>query len=196
MGFLILALGIASAPAPDDEISMERGCVSAKALWMAWDGELDLRNGAGFEVALRIGPTTLSDEEGWKIRSDGVFPRAYWHWSIGAGARYIPFVAEATGRNGSARGLFIPFGAEYVAPNGLGVGATLSVGVTYFDENGARRKLGQCYTVSFPELSWRIGTSVKIAAAPFVELDKTGLHDDHQRWVRSVAATLSLGFEF
>ncbi len=162
---------------------------------MAWDGDLDLRNGPGVELSVRVGPTTLGDDERGRISSEGEFPRAFLHWSIGAGFRYVPFVAEGTGRNGSARGLSIPFGAEYVVPDGLGVG-TLSVAVTNFEENRSGRKLGQCYTVSVLELSWRIGTSVKPTAAPLLEFDKTGYHDAHQRWVRSVAATLSLGFEF
>ena len=196
MGFLVLALGMACSQPEDDGRLLERACVSAKALWMGWDGDLDLKNGPGVELSLRIGPTTLREDERGTLSSEGAFPRAFWQWSIGAGVRYIHFVSEDTGRTGSARGLFIPFGPEYVTPGGLGVGATLSVGVTYFDENGARRKLGQCYTISFPELNWRIGTSVKVTAAPLLELDKTGLHDDHQRWVRSVAATVSVGFEF
>ena len=142
MGYLILALGLACDQPEDDGPLLERASVAVKALWMGWDRELDLRNGPGVELTLRVGPTTLRDDERERISSEDAFPRRFWQWSIGAGARYIHFDSRATGRTGSARGLFIPFGPEYVTPGGLGVGATLSVGVTYFDENGARRKLG------------------------------------------------------
>ena len=63
MGILVLALAAVAASQPDDDAPLERVCFSARALWMGWDGDLDLRNGAGFEVTARIGPTTLGEDE-------------------------------------------------------------------------------------------------------------------------------------